>query len=490
MLRQPLLALLILCLLTIGQAKGQSVSYQDLNNKELRTYYDENRATAGPWLGLPGIKDERWRPVRWEWFRQKPNIRDFDGCPSFVQFEHGAWLGHTFVIIAHPDSLMAYHNIEVADRNREALRYYIYEADRDSTTYISLEGQKLKEIPEWIYEFEHLKTLNLSGTSITHLPARLNTLDSLSSLSLDNMRYPDSIAVDKLTNITDLSAKTNGWTHCPKWITRFKVLEEVDLSKNALERIPNRIVWMRQLRTIKVSNNPIDLDHQWLVGLHKLTNLRLNSCGLTSIHPKILRLRKLTELQLSDNQITKIPAKISKLRRLESLALYKNQISEIPPEFYTLKKLRIVDFFYNNIERISPEIAQLENLEILYLANNRLFDLPESLGNLKQLKELYLHHNRLSDLPNSLASLEELKVMHINHNYFTQFPDELLSLKHLRDLDISYNEIPTIPLAVTQFSDIRFLFLIETNMDLENGPGLELKQALDALQTQGVKVGY
>ncbi|MEL6534779.1 MAG: leucine-rich repeat domain-containing protein [Bacteroidota bacterium] len=461
-----------------------------LSRAELSALYEECMNTDGWWQGLPPISDPRFRLTRWEWFRNKPTTPFIAGIPAFAQYRHGAWFGEKFICVAPPDSMQVYMEIKRRRRNGQRLSHYRDSADRETTTRLDLSGLSISQIPEWIYEFRNLKTLNLSGTKVRHLPARLNELDSLSDLYMDRMVHADSLEIDRLKRITFVSAKNNGYEKLPWWVLKFSRLEEIDLTENALDHIPNKFFWLPKIRTVKVSKNPINLDKQWLIGLRRLTNLRLNQCGFTSIHPKVFRLKRLQELQLSDNQISEIPPEIAQLKNLTSLSFYKNQVSTLPPEFYQLQQLKVVDMFYNSLERISPEIGKMDSLEILYLANNRLFDIPDEIAELPKLRELYLHHNRLSDLPNSFFTLKQLRVFHINNNYFMDFPKEILGMKSLVDLDFSYNDIEAIPTEVTQLSDLKLLFLLENQVDLEGRESASLKAALEQLKEQGVSVGY
>ena len=485
------IALLLLLLVAFSSQLFAQRNGEHLSSTELKALHDENQVTAGRWQGLPAVEDPRQRSTRWYWWRNKPldPIFEVGGVP-FVQFENGAWLGHTFIYIAPLDSAEVYRSIAAKQKRNSRLRHYMYEASRDSTYSINLSGLSFNSIPEWVYEYRNLKNLTISRTAIRHLPERLNELDSLKSIYMDNMIHADSLSADALTNITLLSAKKNGWEKLPRWVIKLRNLKDIDLSENRFDHIPNRIAWLRDLKTIKVSKNPLNLEKQWLLGMHKLTNLRLNQCEITQLPKKFYRLKRLEELQLSDNLFTRIDPEIARLQKLKSLAFYKNRITELPPEFYQLTQLEIVDLFYNEIERISPEIAQLTKLKILYLANNRLIDIPDEVAQLPELQELYLHHNRLSDLPNVFTDLETLRVFHINNNYFMQFPDEILGMKNLVDLDFSYNDIDEIPLAVTQLDSLRLLFLLETEVNMEAQENQALKRTLDEMKAEGIKIGY
>ncbi|HAA11707.1 MAG TPA: hypothetical protein DCE41_08410 [Cytophagales bacterium] len=462
-----------------------------LSSAELKALYEECMNTEGWWKGLPPIADPRWRRTRWEWFRGKPTTPYYEGGgTAFIQFPSGAWLGDKFICVAPPDSMMVYAEIKSRRKKWERLVYYRDEANRDSVTRLDLTSLPLKQIPDWVYEFHNMRILTISQTEIKHIPERLNELDSLKELYMDRMVYADSLEFGRLTGITFLSAKRNQYQKLPWWVVKFPKLEGIDLTENQLSHIPNKIFWLPKMRSVKMSKNPIDLEKQWLIGLRRLRNLRINQCELTTLPSKIFRLKKLEELQLSDNQLTEIPPEIAKLENLQSLSYYKNQVSVLPPEFYQLRQLKVVDLFYNSLERISPEIGNLDSLEILYLANNRLFDLPDEMASLPHLKELYLHHNRLSDLPNSFSTLNRLRVFHINNNYFMDFPKEILGMEALVDLDFSYNDIMEVPMELTQLADLKLLFLLENEINIEGQESASLKAALDNLKEQGVRVGY
>lgn len=477
------------CLPLIAQSQPTQMVV-DREGKDVSALYEGNYTKKGWWQGLPPISAPENRYQRWLWYRSKPEHAQIVGIPTFVQLRVGAWLGHKFILIAHPDSAQALQALRKKARSWAHFLYQRDSANRETTKSISLEYLPLKSIPDWVYEFKNLRRLTLSGTAIKHIPKRLNELEHLEELFVDNMQHPDSLRVDRIKQVTFLSLKGNRYERAPIWIWQFPRLEELDFSRNRMTHLPNWVIGLRKLKSLKVSENPLNLHRQWLIGLHHIRQLRLNQCGLEYYPKRMFRLRKLTELQLAGNLLSEIPEGISRLKNLTSLSLYRNQISELTSEFYSLKKLQIVDLFYNNIERISPAIGSMDSLKVLYLANNKIFEIPQEIGHLSVLEELYLHHNRLSDIPNSFANLDELRVFHINHNYFSQFPEEILNMSSLSDLDFSYNEIGDVPLSLTQLTSLELLFFQENPVNLENTEGEALKAALDTLEKVGVRIGY
>jgi internalin A len=106
------------------------------------------------------------------------------------------------------------------------------------------EEEKLKEIPDEVFELEQLKALSLY----------LNRLTSVS----------DSIT--RLQNLTKLHLGSNELTSLPDSITRLQNLTVLDLSWNQVTSLPDSITRMKNLKTLWLVGNSIEIPPPEVVG--------------------------------------------------------------------------------------------------------------------------------------------------------------------------------------------------------------------------------
>ena len=138
-------------------------------------------------------------------------------------------------------------------------------------------------------------------------------------------------------------------------------LEILDLSGNALQRLPD--------------------------DLHRLTRLRVLFC--------------------SNNLFTELPASIGGCAALEMVGFKANRIAHVPATSLPplLRWLILTD---NEIAELPEELGRRPRLQKLMLAGNRLQRLPDSLAGCDRLELLRIAANRFDALPPWIASLPRL----------------------------------------------------------------------------------
>ncbi len=403
--------------------------------------------------------------------------------------------------------------------------------------HVKLTTGKYEQIPEIIYSFRDLDTLNLRDNQIGKVPKRLSMKLNLKSiifarnqLSNGKIRFARSesivcldlsenqfkkipCSVRKLKNLRSL--KINGNQLSTKWkmgIFHWDSLKSLDLSHNQLRRIPGKIHRLKnleylnlsynQIRTLKglnkldqieeleISFNPIFLDPRYIVSLPNLKRLIIRNCGLIYLPPEISRFKYLTKLVIPENKLTDVPPEIGSFDRLENLMLYKNQLKDLPDELYNLSNLIWLDVYYNDLTSLSPRISRLENLEILYVSYNKLQWIPESIGEMINLRELYLHHNQLRNIPSTIGNLKNLKYLHLYENHLTDFPESLLRLDNLVELNLSRNLISVFPSQIATYEHLKYIYLEDNNTEKGSSEYEEFKWALKQLQDKGVRIKF
>ncbi|WP_437322020.1 leucine-rich repeat domain-containing protein [Sorangium sp. So ce385] len=106
------------------------------------------------------------------------------------------------------------------------------------------------------------------------------------------------------------------------------MLEELDLSRNALRQVPSSLAALGQLSKLDLSGNRL----KWFPS---------NLCRLTSLR----------SLNVSDNAIKEVPASISALVDLEELDLGFNNLERLPKELFALPRLRKLELSGNQLKR-------------------------------------------------------------------------------------------------------------------------------------------
>ncbi|QXI17633.1 leucine-rich repeat-containing protein kinase family protein [Pseudomonas hamedanensis] len=165
----------------------------------------------------------------------------------------------------------------------------------------------------------------------------------------------------ELSGITRLDL-SGGLTEFPREIFDLAdTLEVLNLSGNALDRLPD--------------------------DLHRLTRLRVLFC--------------------SDNLFTELPACLGRCTALTMIGFKANRIDDVPGAALPplLRWLILTD---NCIETLPSELGERPHLQKLMLSGNRLQTLPSSLSHCLRLELIRVAANRLTELPHWLLTLPSL----------------------------------------------------------------------------------
>ncbi|OQR89838.1 membrane protein [Thraustotheca clavata] len=184
-------------------------------------------------------------------------------------------------------------------------------------------------------------------------------------------------------------------------------LQVLDIGYNLLTSLPTEIGTLKNLEELWVTNN-----------------------ALESIPESILELPKLRMLQLSNNKLKILPSNLGNASSLEVLSLDNNQLSVVPHSIGQLSNLKELNLRGNKLTELPLSLSQLAQLEILSVNSNQLITLPECLGALQQLKELYANGNPITNWPgNAFITTHKQSNLRINLacTKITQIPAEVSS---------------------------------------------------------------
>ncbi len=261
-----------------------------------------------------------------------------------------------------------------------------------SDTILVLSRLGLTSMPNDIYEFKNLKTLNLSNNYIEKINLNIKKLPNLESLILnDNILTVNAIKIKRNTN-----------------------LKAINLSNNGLIFIPNRMHKNKGLEEITLANNLIS----------EFGKIRFR------------RFKNLKFLNLYQNNLQNVPSKIGYFKNLEMLDLYYNNLRSLPIEIGNLKNLHTLAVSNNKLWALPNTLIELKSLKILYLHHNKVTILPTLPPNIEVLDFGY---NLVESLPSNLEQLDKLKELDFSNNNIKGSFVDLLKLDGLQTVYISKN---------------------------------------------------
>lgn len=186
-------------------------------------------------------------------------------------------------------------------------------AECSSLRTIDLTGNSLKSLPEAIGGWKGLQNLLCAQNALTELPESIGQLVALQRLALSENRLRAlPVELSQLGKLKTLQLEGNGLTiaglpegaFCGALST---ALEELDLSGNALEELPESLGSLSALQRLAVARNRLHTLPASLGRLGKLQHLDLADNLLASLPDGFLvKLSNLSELWLKGNPIDRI----------------------------------------------------------------------------------------------------------------------------------------------------------------------------------------
>lgn len=252
-----------------------------------------------------------------------------------------------------------------------------------------------------------LSVEELRAAEIETLIKDIRLKDSLSNTSIAGKIFIDATKrieqhtefIGMQTTMVTLHSKDEDVTTRMKFIpfnlTRFKNLQRLALSHNAIFIIPRFIANFHVLKVLDLSQNRLMHVSPVLGELDCLEELNLSGNQLLDVDPEIGMLSTLKILNLSENVIQKLPPVIGNLESLISLNVMGNKLKDLPQTMQKLRKLKALSLSRNLFETFPHFLSDLSNLRILILSFNASRTIPETLTSLIWLEQLYLSHHQM-----------------------------------------------------------------------------------------------
>ncbi|KAG4947331.1 hypothetical protein JHK87_043338 [Glycine soja] len=156
----------------------------------------------------------------------------------------------------------------------------------------------IKELPDSVCNFKHLRSLDLSHTGIKKLPESTCSLYNLQILKLNHCRSLKELPsnLHELTNLGVLSLSSCHYlTEVPNSVGDLKHLRSLDLSDTGIKKLPESTCSLYNLQILKLN------------GCEYLKELPSNLHQLTNLH----------RLEFVNTEIIKVPPHLGKLKNLQ-----------------------------------------------------------------------------------------------------------------------------------------------------------------------------
>ncbi|KAF4732462.1 Leucine-rich repeat-containing protein 40, partial [Perkinsus olseni] len=316
-----------------------------------------------------------------------------------------------------------------------------------------------------------LVELRLSHNSLCELPRGFaESLPSLQVLAVDHNKL-GSLDEPIPSQLRVLLASSNEIVSA-NGVDGLRCLEEVDLSRNGLVRMPC-LRDCSHLGSVDGSYNK--LVHWPEVG-DKVHTLRLSYNLLRSASETLLLPPSLVTLLLDNNKVDAVPGAVLALDKLKTLDLSNNDISRVPNELGRLASLTRVALDGNPIRNVPMAVLRRGSAGILKLLRERLGPDDDGSGRGAMLldirnavhgsKHLDLSHRGLGpEVPQEVEQAEALVLLNMSHNRIAGLGElksreslvrllmaknvlksiETLRYPALQDLDISNNNLTQLP---------------------------------------------
>ena len=341
-----------------------------------------------------------------------------------------------------------------------------------------LNDNLLIQIPSEMGQLRNLMTLALHNNRLTSLPKELGKCIKLQNLSLSCNKLTEvPLEIGDCSDLKTLEVRDNPDLISPPapmidqgpgavadYLTRFgraRADRKLDLSKLKLRAFPIEVARAGSsfmLEELDLSDNALGSLPYAICALETLEVLRLVRCRLAGrLTQGLGELTDLTELRLDNNEIEALPIGLGRCTALTRLSIEHNAPLRLPPRAIAaqghphparflallatsettgrlgLPGLELVATDFLEVAVCSRRVAVVEeplpppggpwgHITVLDLSQNRLPNLSESIGAMTSLVALLCHRNRLTRLPEAMTNLVALQHLRLDDNQFADFP--------------------------------------------------------------------
>lgn len=307
--------------------------------------------------------------------------------------------------------------------------------------YVNNEAHKL---PQSLGRASRLTILDVSNNRLEQLEhAELDRLGGLISLKLANNRLthlPPYFAIFK--QLRTLNVSSNFLESFPEFLCDLPGLVDLDMSFNAVDKLPNAIGRLTNLERFVITNNRLSGSlPDTFSQLCDLKEVDVRYNALSSIDV-IAALPMVEQISADHNSVSVFEGCFDKIRilRLNSNPVTRFEIKNAVPTLTTLvlSNAKLAHIADGSFER-------MPNLVKLVLDKNHFVSLPRHIGKLRNLEHFSIAKNALSSLPPEIGCLTELRIFDVSQNNLKKLPQEIWWASKLETLNISANVLAHFP---------------------------------------------
>ncbi|KAF4083127.1 hypothetical protein AMELA_G00136380 [Ameiurus melas] len=234
--------------------------------------------------------------------------------------------------------------------------------------------------------------------TLAKLKEKIMTEDGRVILRIENEEWKTlPAALVQLSQIQEWQLHRTGLQKIPHFISSFQSLIVLDLSRNAITDIPKEIGKLIHLRELLVSYNRLKCVPEELCSCASLERVELAmNWDLDELPQQFNNLKKLHHLDLSMNQFTTIPECVVNLPALEWLDMGGNRLKRLPDDIHRMEKLHTLWLQRNELEYLPDNISRMHNLDTLVLSKNKLRDIPPLMEGMTNLRFVNFRDNPLT----------------------------------------------------------------------------------------------
>ncbi len=261
-------------------------------------------------------------------------------------------------------------------RERQEARREIMESINNGNKGLYLDSLSLGSLPDIFTHNEivdKFDSIQLHGCDLESIPPSLLNHANLTRLDIvDNSDLSELPEIGDMSKLEQLNLSKNGLDALPESLGKLSNLRELKAAENELKTLPNSLNRLNQLNTLDISGNNFEQLSD-LSGLTELKELNLNCNPLTDL-PDSLRHLPLQKLSVSATDMTRLPDVIPSLPGLQVLDVSGHDFSEAG---------------------LPAALSQLQMLRKLTLVGCKLTSLPEEITHLPQQCRIDVSGNQI-----------------------------------------------------------------------------------------------
>ncbi|PHH70422.1 hypothetical protein CDD80_6019 [Ophiocordyceps camponoti-rufipedis] len=358
------------------------------------------------------------------------------------------------------------NHVDLSGRNLVTIPISLYSKAADITS-LNLSRNLSLDVPrDFIQSCKHLRDIKFTNNEVRKLPVSLSRASRLTFLDVSNNRLEqlENAELNSLTGLLKMNLANNRLTRLPAYFDAYQALRSLNISSNFLDAFPPFLCQLRSLVDLDMSFNAIARLPEEIGNLKNLEKFLITNNKLTDEVPAGFRgLTSLRELDIKFNAMTSIDI-ISELPKLEILCAAHNNVSSFSGKFECIRQLKLNSNPLNKFEFTEPvptlttlnlshaqlvsidsAFVHMMNLERLVLDRNHFVTIPQQIGILSRLEHFSVANNAVAELPPQIGCLAELQVLDVRGNNISKLPPEIWWANKLETFNASSNVLDSFP---------------------------------------------